>query len=100
MEPMSKAQRELARQAGLEKFRTGIKGYSLPRKEDLEAAVERNAKCGKCAGEIRAMIERVEASEAFAVDQEMLVRLYCRKASCGWTAAQWRTWVRTRPNEL
>jgi len=97
---MRRRAREVAAKAGLDNFLKGFKDYPLPDKAKLEAAAENSSKCGKCGEAVRAMIEEVDKSHTFAVDLEVLVRLYCRKASCGWTTAQWRPWKRTCPDEL
>jgi len=81
-------------------FAQEFKEYEPPTREALETAVEDTTKCGKCAGGVRAVMENVQPSNAFAYDLEILVSLNCRDGACGWTARQWRTWVRTKPLEL
>ena len=83
-----------------EEFVRAVKDYPLPVREDLERSVESGAKCGKCGGGVRALIEEVQESRAFATDLEMLVDVNCRDAACAWQVRQWRPWVRTRAGEL
>lgn len=85
----------------MREFAARLKEYKdPPSREVLEGVVEDTTKCGKCQGGVRAVMEQVQPSEAFAIDLEILVSLNCRDAACGWTARQWRTWVRTKPLEL
>ena len=81
-------------------FLGDMKNYEPPDQAVLQESVEKSAKCGKCAGWVRAVLVDVQPSSAFAFDLEILVSLNCRDAACAWTANQWRTWVRTKPTEL
>lgn len=69
---------------------------NLPVPEDLEASLESKEKCPMCEGRVRAIVQQTDVVEYGVVD--VLVRLYC--PSCGWTAAQWRTWRWSSPKEL
>lgn len=74
-------------------------GDRLPGKAALESGLEETAKCGKCKGAIRALIEEVHRG-GLTCDLEFLVALRCRDAACGWTARQWRPWSQSKPMEL
>jgi bacterioferritin-associated ferredoxin len=90
----------LAARLKFAEFVHSVKDYEPPVKEELEKSVEDGTKCGKCGCGVRALIEEVQESRAFANDLDMLVDITCRDAACAWQARQWRPWVRTRRKEL
>ena len=66
----------------------------------LEASVERNMSCPKCAGHVRAVVKGVEMTAAMSADLDVSVEVYCPKPECGWRARQWRPWTKNRPEEF
>lgn len=86
--------------AAIKEFSTRFKEYKEPNWAALQGSVEAGTVCGKCRGEIRAVLADVQPSQTFATDLDVLVSMNCRNAECGWTCNQWRTWVRTKPTEL
>jgi hypothetical protein len=87
-----------------DKLRAAIVGLKergkLPEKAELERALEETAKCAKCGGGVRVLIDEVHRGQSVMYDLEFLVALRCRDAACAWTARQWRPWTQARPLEL
>ena len=74
--------------------------FDPPKEEVLVRAVESTTKCGGCRDKIRAMILDAKEGDRIYSDLEILVKLYCTDAACGWMAEQWRPWLQSRRDEL
>jgi hypothetical protein len=71
----------------------------LPTAETLNASVEANTRCPRCAGPVIAMCEGFDAG-GVSFDHEIMVRVTCKSGVCGWAATQWRPWSASKPEEL
>ncbi len=100
MEPLTKRQRQAASDRVTADFRERCRRFDPPRQADLEATVERTSKCGKCQGEVRAVMQEASKSGDYTTDLDIKITLFCRGAECGWTVTQWRPWSRSQPKEL
>ena len=100
MEPLNKKQRQRLSDRATAAFRERCRGFDPPRDSDLEASAERTSKCGKCQGEVRAVIQDACKSDGYMSDLEFKLTLFCRNAECGWTVTQWRPWSKSQPKEI
>ena len=100
MEPLNKKQRQAASDRVTADFRERCRGFDPPRQAVLEASAERTSKCGKCQGEVRAVMQGASKSDGYMSDLDIKITLFCRVAECGWTVTQWRPWSKSKPKEI
>jgi hypothetical protein len=74
--------------------------FDPPDPAPLEAAVEASAKCGKCGGGIRAVLDQFEKTASPNANLDVLFTLFCRDAECGWMDTQWRPWSSKAPEKI
>ena len=74
--------------------------FDPPNPALLEAAVEATAKCGKCGGGIRAVLDQFEKTVSPNADLDVLFTVFCRDGECGWMDTQWRPWSSKAPGKI